>query len=111
MNRTDKEELIVTLLRKFIIPVDLGMKFDHALELALESKEFEYAVAVKMIPEDSLKKAVLMAGQGGSLSEILGQLDIFSEYDLQIINISQQTGSEIKAMKALIDFYEVTYGV
>lgn len=111
MNKTGKEELIVTLLRKFIIPVDLGMRFGHALEITLESKEFEYAAAVGLLPKDSLKKALMLADQGGSLSEILGELDIFSEYDLQVIHTGQTTGCEIKAVEALIDFYAVTYGV
>lgn len=109
MNYSGKEEFALVVLRKFLIPMDYGFSVKNALELSLESKEMEFAEVTGMIPKGSVKNALKKVSNGHSLSEALAELDVFSEYDLNILQAGDNGGILSNACKSLIDFYTQTY--
>lgn len=109
MNYSGKEEFAVVVLRKFLIPVDFGFSLKNSLELSLESKELQFGEAAGMLPKGSAKKALKKLSNGENLSEALAELDIFSEYDLNILQAGENSCNLQEACRALIDFYTKTY--
>jgi type II secretory pathway component PulF len=109
--KTVKEELIVTILRKFAIPLSLNIKPTLALELALESREVKDAEALGVIREGAVKKALKSLDRGGEWSDALTELGVFSEYDIQIIEMSVKSGNLESIIDKLVAFYAVTYDV
>lgn len=109
--KISKEELIVTILRKFVIPLEFNLTSGRALEMALESKEVEVAEKAGVIKEGSVRKALVKIEKGAGIGEALNELDIFSEYDIQIIDLAASHGGGSITVEKLIAFYEVTYDV
>lgn len=109
--KTVKEELIVTILRKFVIPLSFNLTYTRALELALESKEVEEAEKAGIIKEGSVRKALVKMEKGSPVGDALNELGLFSEYDIQVIDLAASHGNGHKTLEKLIDFYAVTYGV
>jgi type II secretory pathway component PulF len=109
MNYSGKEEFAVVVLRKFLIPVEFGFSLRDSLELSLDSKELQFGEAAGMFPKGSVKKSLKKLSDGAKLSEALAELEIFSEYDLNILQAGERSCNLQEACKALIDFYTKTY--
>lgn len=109
--KTAKEELIVTILRKFAIPLNFNITSARALELALESKEVEEAEKVGIIKEGSVKRALKKLENGEGIGDALNELGLFSEYDIQVLDMAAKHHPIDGTVEKLIDFYAVTYHV
>lgn len=109
--KTAKEELIVTILRKFAIPLAFNITYSRALELALESKEVEAAEKAGIIKEGSVRKALEKLENGERIGDVLNELGLFSEYDIEVLDLAASHSPIEGVVEKLIDFYAVTYGV
>lgn len=102
--RTDKEELIVAILQRFLVATRNGFNVSQALELALESKAVE-RFGKDVVTEDAVRTVLKALAEGESFGPALAKLDVFSEYDLQIINAASESGRVEEACEDLVNLY------
>lgn len=102
--RTDKEELTVTILQRFLVATRNGFRVPQALELALESKAVE-RFGADVVSKDAMRAALESLEKGETFTKSVSHLDVFSEYDLQILNAAFDSGSHETACQDLVDLY------
>lgn len=113
---TVKPKLASLILRKYIDLAETGICIGVSINLTLESPEVVelFKAYSGLNPEynweEKVKQSSDKLANGADLLEVMRDLDLFSEYDLNMINGSYRQGT-LSSLERLIAQYNVQHGL